>query len=229
MTAVRLIGIAPAARHGADILAMGPLAAVLAGPETTETREAVRRHHRAVVAECRLGPFLPAPFGLVFDDPDALRRRVEQATIALLATLDRCAGKAEWSVRLTPLPQATPDGLTPGRRFLAERRAAAGTASAGQALADRLRAIRPPPPVAGLLAEPDRHGLLRASLLVPTGTAKATLTACWDHVAEAMMLRDEPVAIDGPAGPWPPYRFAALRRHLVPDAPTVGGEVDDAA
>jgi hypothetical protein len=124
-------------------------------------------------------------------------------------------------------PRATmPAELTPGRAFLAERQAAAAAAAAGRHLASRLNAARAPSPVTGLLADATEDGIVRVTLLASAGTARTTIEAAWTMLA-ATMVGDSIAAGHRPAGPWPPYRFVALRHRLAADGARSAGEVID--
>jgi hypothetical protein len=227
MTALRLLGIAHASTTAAEAMIIGPVAAVLDDADDAATlADRVRSHHRRVVAQCRRGAFLPAPYGLVFDEAGALERTIADAGADLLRDLDRFANMVEWSVRIET-PRATmPAELTPGRAFLAERQAAAAAVAAGRQMASRLNGARAPLPVMELLADATEDGTVRVTLLASAGTARTAIEAAWTMLA-ATTIGDSIAAGHRPAGPWPPYRFVALRHRLATDGARSAGEVID--
>lgn len=227
MSTVRLLGIAHASTTAAKTMIIGPLAAVLdEADDAAPLADRVRGHHRRVVAECRRGAFLPAPYGLVFDEAGTLERSIADAGADLLPDLDRFASIVEWSVRIEA-PRATmPSELTPGRAFLAERQAAAASAAAGRQMALRLNAARAPSPVMEILADATEDGTIRVTLLASAGTARTAIEAAWTVLA-ATTVGNSIAAGHRPAGPWPPYRFVALRRRLAADGARSAGEVID--
>jgi hypothetical protein len=182
--------------------AAGSLEAVVSRHDTTPSasEEAIVAHARVVEALAEANESaLPARFGGVHKDPDALRAAIAERESELLAALERVRGCVELGVRaLAPPPERTEasSGAAYMRARLDERRKLEG-------LADELDL-----PLAELAREATRtvgateRLLLSAAYLVPE-----------DGVAEFRELVERLQAAHPDlgvicTGPWPPYSFA---------------------
>ncbi len=184
-------------------------------------REALRRHHRLMIALAQQGPFLPARFGARFAAGLAQARAWAAARQnALAAQLDAVSGCVEIGYRVElndpqtehPKDPATPtrETLGAGARFLRGRRAMRDahmqTETRLMAAADRLRAGLAP--LMRDMRETIRtdRGIPRitGAVLVPavdasTALARITERSGWEHGVRLAA-----------SGPFPVYSFADI-------------------
>ena len=182
--------------------AAGGLEAVVSRHETTPSasEEAIVAHARVVEALAEANEaVLPARFGGVHKDSDALRAAIAERETELLGALERVRGCVELGVRaLAPPPERAE--ASSGREYmrarLDERRELEG-------LADELDL-----PLAGLAREATRtvgateRLLLSASYLVPEDGV-----AGFRELVERLQTAHPKLGIVC-TGPWPPYSFA---------------------
>jgi hypothetical protein len=182
--------------------AAGGLEAVVSGHDTTPSasEEAIVAHARVVEALAAANvAVLPARFGSVHKDPDALRAAIAEREPELLAALERVRGCVELGVRaLAPPPERAEasSGAAYMHARLQERRELEG-------LADEVDL-----PLAGLAREATRtvgateRLLLSAAYLVPEDRVTG-----FRELVERLQAAHPELGIVC-TGPWPPYSFA---------------------
>jgi Gas vesicle synthesis protein GvpL/GvpF len=182
--------------------AAGGLGAVVSRHDTTPSasEEAIVAHARVVEALAEANEaVLPARFGGVHQEPDALRAAIAEREPELLAALERVRGCVELGVRaLSPPPERaeSSSGAEYMRARLDERRGLEG-------LADELDL-----PLAEFAREATRtvgateRLLLSAAYLVPEDGV-----AGFRELVERLQTTHPELGIVC-TGPWPPYSFA---------------------
>jgi hypothetical protein len=182
-----------------------------------EADAATLRAHDDVVRRLagRCGALLPARFGSLAADEDALRAALADRAAEYAASLEHVRGREQMTLRVfsadaapetdAPVPPAAaPDPGGPGARYLAARAQASGPSGIPglPALLDRLA-----PLVSGQIVERHQAPPLVASVyhLVQRDSSGRYRDALRQAVEAAPGLRV--VA----SGPWPPYAFAAER------------------
>lgn len=205
----------------------GPAAEARLGDLTWVAPRAVR-HQEVLGTLLGSGPVLPARFGTLFSGEEALRAFLERGAGPIGTFLDEVDGCREWGVKglleteratealvaraAAALPQPE---LSPGRRYLEERRLRAdarrqldawlGAAAPplAAALAPLARATRSRPVPRGGGGTPGEEAVFSWALLVEAASEPALLA----EVGE----RGGALAADGLrlelSGPWPPYSF----------------------
>ncbi|MBY8876111.1 GvpL/GvpF family gas vesicle protein [Actinacidiphila acidipaludis] len=200
---------------GAVAAAVGP-----APDRLRARRRDLQAHQEVLLALGEAGPVLPMRFGVVADDEESVRARLDAASDGHLAALDRIAGRVEMNVRATPVDQGLADIVRTDpqvRRLREEARRRPGyevNVRLGEAVAAAVtrRAVRAAGDVLAALAGPDRevsHGpeqpgwVLNASFLVPSDGV-AAFRAEVDRLAA---LHGDSAALQV-TGPLPCYSFA---------------------
>jgi gas vesicle protein GvpL/GvpF len=190
-------------RSGGLFAAVGDLpSAPVANAERLRAHDAVVRRLTTMA-----DAVLPARFGSILPDDEALSRLVAGRAAELAGALRLVAGREQMTLRVYGEPVAggagdEPAAATSGAAYLGERLRAERRARAAPEI-DWLR-----PSLATLIAAErvERHHTppLLASVhhLIPRGRASAYLAA----LARATG-RERPVHVV-PSGPWPPYAFA---------------------
>jgi len=187
---------------------LGALAGEVAAPPAAAA-DALRAHDAVVRrAAARCAAVLPARFGTVVADDDALAAALDARAGVLAGALALVAGREQMTVRVFAEPDGVPagaeppatggDGPGPGARHLAalaRRRSPAWLAALRRALASRVEAERV-----------ERHATppLVASVyhLVARGAADEYRSA-----VDAARAALEPARVTI-SGPWPAYAFA---------------------
>lgn len=197
-------------------------------------------HERVVEAVMRTSPVVPARFGTLFSSRERLVAWLATQHAAITRALDQLAGHEEWAVRgrlnrpaaeavLVAAAARTPRSMSPGARYLEERRIRAGI---GQDLTTWLQTVREQI-VEHLFAHAAAFRERAVSVGALEGEGIPVLN--WAFLVQAE--RVEPfracvqqigashaeygLALDH-SGPWPPYSFsptlASDRGDDVPDA-----------
>lgn len=181
------------------------------------TREAMLAHHKLVgevfdyVEAC-----LPARFPSVAEDEDVLRQQLERQQAQLTERLEAVRGASELAVTAvwTKSDEAPSglDALTPGRRYMEERRVGEHRRGQAQQLAEALEAA-----AGSDLREAVRH-------LCPSGEVALSLALLVERPAgqEIRQRLKEQVRDDVRIlvnGPWPPYSFVDRDRRPRSTAP----------
>ncbi|MER5493669.1 GvpL/GvpF family gas vesicle protein [Streptomyces sp. NPDC002490] len=156
----------------------------------------VRAHEAVLSALATVTTPLPVRPGAVFPDDSAVRVLLAADGDRLARTLDRLAGRVEWTVTVTGEPGAADDGPPPGG---APEGAVREVHERLTALADEWR-----------LDPPDRHGapppsqgpvLLRAAYLVPRTLSEEFVETVDRYGA------GRPAPTASLSGPWAPRSF----------------------
>jgi hypothetical protein len=183
----------------------------------------VRTHDAVIHAAAVVAPTAPLRLATICYDDAAVRARLREWYVALMAALDRVEGCAEWSVKVLTAPRAAEPvgaGAPPvsGAEYLRRKKAAASERTsrddAALELADRLhealhelaRASRRLAPQDPRLSGHQGTMVLNAAYLVRTEDADA-FAARADELAA-----DHPEVVVDRRGPWPPYSFAMLEQ-----------------
>lgn len=233
------------AAHPVETVRHGPLTAVTSrvtleefGAEPlkrnlndVEWLERAARAHQAVLDRAlSAGGIVPLRLCTLFDDDAGVRAELEREREALVAALDRLAGRTEWGVKLIADPEAAraatsePGETAPalgtpgaGAAFLARKRrtrlAHADlqrlTQEAARAIHARLRdeaaaatVLRPPPRE---LSQGAGEIVLNGAYLVDTARA-GEFRALAAELGERHAASGLKVEV---TGPWPPYSFVA--------------------
>ena len=200
-----------------EVVRSGPVAALIGrvAQPPEPAAETLRAHDdvvRRLATRCRA--VLPARFGSLAPDDEALRAALADNAAAYAASLERVRDREQMTVRVfaaegaraeaaSAVPGADGDrGAGPGARYLAGRAQQAGTSGIPglQALLDRLA-----PLVAAQIVERHQTAPLMASVyhLVERDSGPRYRDALREAAEAAPELRV--VA----TGPWPPYAFAS--------------------
>jgi Gas vesicle synthesis protein GvpL/GvpF len=193
-------GLAGLGGHAVRGVSAGELVAIVGdGPASREvTPEALLRFEEVVESLMGDGTVLPARFGTVLDDDEAVRRVLTDRHRRLASALRRVGGAVEMGVR-AGWADATETSRSSGAEYLLGRldqhqRAQRVAAELDAALADLARdhAVR-------IRARPE--GQVTAAYLVPRPRVAEFRGACERlaaGVSEASLVC---------TGPWPPYSF----------------------
>jgi hypothetical protein len=193
------------------VLPQGGLAALVGEvPERPRPYRATLERQDAVVRRLAgfFGAILPARFGEIFADADALAKRLAPRESEVTAALSLVRGCVQMTLRVFGEPESRPEPETapaggPGTRYLAARRREIERAHSLPEIEPLREALRPL-----LKAERiERHtdaGLLLGTAyhLVLRGEASAYLATL--EVAKERLGGRRVAA----TGPWPPYAFA---------------------
>lgn len=247
-TASRLTpGLATDAGEPVQALEQGELAALIRlvalaafHPEALQARaedlawlEAmVRDHHQMVARIHQAGPVLPARFGAVYPDREALLAALAEQHDTLLAHLAWLEGCDEWGVHLFadrralqrlageyPALQQIKDELaaaSPGRAYLLKRKLADQLADAEeQALADLARTsyerLERYTLVGQRSSRPQQPAEETRERAVLSATFLVQRASSDQFLAEVQRLGTEQEGLRcAYSGPWPPYSFARL-------------------
>ncbi len=185
--------------------------------------EQTARRHDAVVQACGLhAPTAPMRMTTIYLDDWSVRRRLELWYDALVAALNRVAGRQEWSVKVyasASSRQAAPEtepAVTGGAAYLrhkkaaaeerrtAESRSMAAAEEVDQVLSDLAVATRHLRAQDPRLSGVEETMLLNGAYLVDERSA-AEFTS---RVAGLVAAHPEVSIACG--GPWPPYSFATV-------------------
>jgi Gas vesicle synthesis protein GvpL/GvpF len=209
----QLTGIDGAAVRTVPLGTLGAWVSDTADASVTVTTERATAHDRVVRAALEMETPLPARFGQIVHDEDALAHAVQGRRDQLVTALDRVAGAVEMTVRL----------LVPGgARGASTRERTAGRGTTGREYLERVAAAQREE--RNVLAEieiaRDRvrsavSGLVRAeSFHATAGSSMATLShlVSREHIdkyrSALLVLRsEEPTLAIMVSGPWAPYSF----------------------
>jgi len=194
MSQVRLIGVA-AGEAPPGWIALKKFAACIEPGPPESGLDGPRRHHDAVLAALRRGPFLPAPFGRTWPSPEVLAAALDEQADAMAAGLKLAAECAEWSLR-APAP---PLDRSSGRAYLRGQARRKAEQEALEALGAELRDE-------GLAVDWRRSAEGSSlALLIRLDRMSGAVGALREKFATAF------AATPRLAGPWPLYSFTCLR------------------
>jgi hypothetical protein len=180
-------------------------------PDIKLERPDALEHHRLIERICATQPCLPVRFGTAFATSDDARASLDKRAAALLAALERVAGKSElamtllWREQVEARPSEPATG--PGRRYMEARRAEFTAREARRVRAESIveevtTELAIERPLVWHETCTSDSVAVSLAVLVPTeraGERKAQL----ERVAARF-----PDVIPVLNGPWPPYTFA---------------------
>jgi Gas vesicle synthesis protein GvpL/GvpF len=189
--------------------------------EDLQWLEGIARAHNAVVSNlAHRRPVAPVRLATVFTNAENVRALLRTRAQEFVAALDRVRGRCEWAVKGFAVggdaapAKASSDDLSPGRSYLAQRRAerdrrdqhsrAASTEAEvlhGR-LADLALASRRYPPQDRRLSGHRDEMVLNAAYLLPEGEEAEFRQVVDDYQGRHLRLQLD--------GPWAPYSFATL-------------------
>ncbi len=183
-------------------------------------------HEQVVETVLALSPVLPAPFGTLFSTPEKLSQYIELNQERIARFLREIAGKQEWSLKVAadlqlvsepPVmaaaqgqQQADLSGLTPGARYLEEKKKRSQPEGSAlepiiSAVAEDLGTIASARVARKVVNEEDaeRPVLQHWAFLVPGNQVDV-----FRALAEAAAREYGPHGLEfRVSGPWPPYSF----------------------
>lgn len=191
MTRLALLGIAAEGPTLAPRLAPCPAAADPA---------AFVAHHRQVVAQAEAGHFLPAPWGIAFENPAGADAAIDRHALILADRLASLGGGVEWLLRGTLAPEA--EVPETGRDFL-KARARRQAGQARLAAEAGARAVRLEAEGSRFVAQRKRgDDTLDLIFWMDRGWTRPRLAALLAGAAEGLCWRL--------TEPWPAYAAAGL-------------------
>jgi hypothetical protein len=217
-------GIEPS-ESGVAGLAGAPVRTVVAGPVgawvsdlpaavSAATPELVREHDAVVRAAMAIETPIPARFGQVFGDDDAVRRSLDERRGPTLRALERVCGAVEMTVRVLldvcGLGPAEEPPMASGRAYLAWLRERTRSEEAVLRQADFLQG-RLSQAVRGVVREEARTPVLPSSRSLTVSHLVARDAVAQYRLALRAFVDSELRPRVMISGPWAPYSFAELR------------------